>query len=88
VVDQEILKELISILKSNRCPLEKIDAETRIEDLELDSVGLTKVLMDLEDHFSILVTDQTWVKWQDLGEVVEYISNYRKEFGQMNLTEM
>jgi acyl carrier protein len=86
--NEEILKEVIHVLKSSRCPLENIDAETRVEDLELDSIELTKLLMDLEDHFSILVPDQTWAKWQNIGDVIEYISNYQKEFGGLNLKEM
>jgi len=88
VADQEILEDVIQVLKTNRCPLENIDAETRIEDLELDSVGLTRVLMDLEDRFSILVADQTWVRWQNIGDVVKYIASYQEEFGDFKLTEM
>jgi acyl carrier protein len=88
VVDQEILKEVIQVLKTNRCPLETINAETRIEELELDSVELTRVLMDLEDRFSIIVPDQTWVKWKTIGEVIQYISKYKEEFGGINLTEL
>ena len=88
MADQEILKEVIQVLKSNRCPLENVNAETRIEDLELDSVKLTKVLMDLEDHFSIIVADQTWVKWKNIGEIIQYISKYQEEFGEIKLTEM
>lgn len=88
MIKEEILKELIHVLKTNNCPLENIDAETRIEDLELDSLGLTKALMDLEDNFSIFVPDQTWVKWQNIGEIIEYISNYQDEFGDLNLKEM
>lgn len=86
--NEEILKEVIHVLKNSPCPLENIDAETRVEDLELDSIDLTKVLMDLEDHFSILVPDQTWTNWQNIGDVTEYISNYQKEFGGLNLKEM
>ena len=88
MADQEILEDVIQVLKTNRCPLENIDAETRIEDLELDSVGLTRVLMDLEDRFSILVADQTWVRWQNIGDVVKYIASYQEEFGDFKLTEM
>ena len=88
MVDEDILKEVIKIIKSNQCPLENIDAETRIEDLELDSIVLTKVLLELEDNFSILGPDQTWVKWQNIGDVIEYILNYQQEFGGLNLKEM
>jgi len=88
VVDEEILKEMIQVLESNRCPLENISAETMIEDLEFDSIALTKVLMDLEDRFSILVPDQTWVKWQNIDDIIKYISKYQEEFGSLNLKEM
>jgi len=88
MVDDDILKEVIQVFKSNRCPLENIDAETMIENLELDSIELTKVLMDLEDRLSIYVPDQAWGKWQNIGDLVEYISNYQQEFGGLNLKEM
>lgn len=88
MVDEDILKEVIQVFESNSCPLENIDAETMIENLELDSIGLTKVLMDLEDQFSIYVPDQAWGGWQNIGHLIEYISNYQQEFGGLNLKEM
>ncbi len=88
MVDEDILKEVIQVFESNSCPLENIDAETMIENLELDSIGLTKVLMDLEDQFSIYVPDQAWGKWLNIGDLIEYISNYQQEFGGLNLKEM
>ena len=88
MVDQEILKEVVQVLKANRCPLETINAETSIEELELDSVELTRVLMDLEDRFSMIVPDQAWVKWKTIGETIQYISKYQEEFGEINLKEL
>lgn len=88
MVDEDILKEVIQVFESNSCPLENIDAETMIENLELDSIGLTKVLMDLEERLSIYVPDQAWGKWQNIGDLIEYISNYQQEFGGLNLKEM
>ena len=88
MVDEEIIKEVIQVLKANRCSLETINAETGIEDLELDSIELTRVLMDLEDRFSMIVPDQTWVKWKTIGEIIQYISKYQEEFGEINLKEL
>ncbi len=88
MVDEDILKEVIQVFESNSCPLENIDAETMIENLELDSIGLTKVLMDLEDQFSIYVPDQAWGGWQNIGDLIKYISNYQQKFGGLNLKEM
>ena len=88
MVDEDILKEVIQVFESNSCPLKNIDAETMIENLELDSIELTKVLMDLEERFSIYVPDQAWSKWQNIGDLIEYISNYQQEFGGLNLKEM
>lgn len=88
MVDEDILKEVRQVFKSNSCPLENIDAETMIGNLELDSIELTKVLMDLEDRFSIYVPDQAWGGWQNIGDLIEYISKYQQEFGGLNLKEM
>ena len=83
-----ILAGVIHQLTANGCKLESITVETTVEELEMDSLHRTLFLLDLEDSFNILVADQTWAKWLKIGDIVEYIEEFRLKFGLANFKEL
>ena len=83
-----ILEGVIHQLKANGCKLESVDGETAIAELEMDSLHLTMFLLDLEDSFKILVTDQIWAQWLRVSDIAAYTEQYRLKFGLANLKEL
>lgn len=53
---------------------EKIKAETRFrEDLDADSLDLYEVLMELEDRYSIRVSEEEAAKIETVGDAVDFV---------------
>ena len=83
-----ILEGVIHQLTANGCKLESITGETTVEELEMDSLHQTFFLLDLEESFNILVTDQTWALWLKVGDITAYIEEYRLKFGLTDFKEL
>ncbi len=83
-----ILADVIRLLQNNRCPLQKIDEQTMIENLEIDSVMLTSFLIELEEQFNLLVTDGIWSKWKKVGDIVSYIIEFQQEYSTVKLSDI
>ncbi len=75
---EEFFKELKIILEANGCHVSNLSIDTRLEELEMDSLELTTALLEIEDRFQILVPDETWTAWQMLGDIVNYIAEYKQ----------
>jgi len=86
--DPDYLNIVIGLLKTNRCLNEKLDATTRLDQLEVDSMHLTRFLMDLEKEMRILVPDEVWVKWVSVADISDYVEKYKVEYGDGELQEM
>ena len=50
-----------------------IKRETTFGDLDADSLDVVEVIMALEDEFGIEIPDEVAEKFQNIGDVVDYI---------------
>ncbi|MEA2063451.1 MAG: acyl carrier protein [Gemmatimonadota bacterium] len=82
--NEEILAVVGKILGNNDCRIEEITENTLIEGLEMDSVNLTNVLIEMEEHFQVVIPDSVWSGWTTIQGAVEYILNYRQESELLN----
>lgn len=54
---------------------EKINDETRFrEDLDADSLDLYELLMELEDRYSIRVSEEEAAKIETVGDAVDFVT--------------
>ena len=51
--------------------VEQITEDTSFEDLDVDSLDLVEIMMDLEDEFDISIEDEAEIK--NVGALVDYI---------------
>ncbi len=66
----EKVKEILA--QKLECDASEISEETKFEDLGIDSLDITEILMNLEDEFSItLEMDPTLSQVSDLVEKIE-----------------
>ena len=88
MADVENIERVINLLRSHKCVNEQIDSETPMDQLEIDSVEMASFVLDLEEMFSILVTDEAFKKWIKVGDIAEYAEYYLEEYGNGKLNEM
>lgn len=70
----EKVKQLISV--QLKAPEDKITPESRlVEDLGADSANVMVMIMELEDHFNIMVEDDMIMKLKTVDDVVKYIDS-------------
>lgn len=66
----EKVKEILA--QKLECDASEISEETKFEDLGIDSLDITEILMNLEDEFSITIEmDPTLSQVSDLVEKIE-----------------
>lgn len=84
----ENLESVIHLLRAHKCANEKLDAETPIDQLEIDSIRMTGFILSIEEEFDILVTDEAFGRWMKVGDIAEYIALYQEEYGTGELHEI
>ena len=47
------------------------------EDLEADSLDLVELIMELEDQFGIMISDEDAQKIQTVGQAVDYVTSHQ-----------
>ena len=47
------------------------------EDLDADSLDLVELIMELEDQFGIMISDDDAQKIQTVGQAVDYVSSHQ-----------
>ena len=55
----------------------KISRETNLDELGIDSMKLTEIVMDLEDHFDIeidLNAAESWEAYKKVGNIIDAIA--------------
>jgi acyl carrier protein len=83
---EEFFADFQMILHANGCRVENLSMDTRFEELEMNSLELTNALLEVEDHFQVLIPDETWSTWQTLAEVIAFIAEYKQTQAILNLT--
>jgi len=75
---EELFTDLKRLLQASGCQLTNLGMDTRVEELGMDSIELSMLLLDIEDHFKVLVSDEIWTGWQVIGDVLDYIAEYKQ----------
>ncbi len=88
MAEVENLERVLNLLRVHTRANESFDSETPLDRLEIDSVGMASFVIDLEEAFSILVTDEAFNKWIKVGDIAEYLKGYLEEYGNGKLSEM
>lgn len=83
---EDIKNDIASLLRQNRCRLDNVNEQTEIQNFDMDSLRLTGFLMDMEDFFKVLVPDREWERWNNVGDIIDYILNYLES--AVNLSTM
>ena len=70
----EKVRKLIAL--QLKIPEDKITMESRIkDDLGADSVDILQLLMTLEDEHGIEIPDEKLVRFNTVGDIVEYLES-------------
>ncbi len=73
----EKLRKLIAL--QLKIPEDKITMESKIkDDLGADSVDILQLLMTLEDEHGIEIPDEKLVRFNTVGDIVEYLDSVCK----------
>ena len=76
-MEEEILKQIIAeVMKVD--PREIDDKTTLIEDLGADSLDIMRIIINIEERFSLKLPDGTVNKLNTLGDAVEMIKKVKK----------
>lgn len=84
----ENIESVIRLLRAHKCANENLNSETLIDQLEMDSIHIASFILDLEEEFSILVSDEAFSNWIKVGDIAEHIDSYLEEYGSGDLSEM
>jgi acyl carrier protein len=68
----EKIKEVVA--KKFKVQLEKVSVNTRLrEDLNVDSLDAVELIMELEDTFTVKISDDEAQKLKTIGDIVTFI---------------
>lgn len=74
----ERIKEMI--VEELNVPAEKITMEAKLsEDLGADSIDAVELIMNIEDEFSIQVSDEEAQNIKTVGDLVNYVESLNKK---------
>ena len=58
---------------------DQITEETHfINDLQSDSLDIAELVIDMEEHFDVSISDEDAQKIQTVGEAIQYIRGHKK----------
>ena len=71
---EDIQKAVIEVIsESLGLGVEEITKESSLNELNIDSLSLIGILIDIEDKFEIEIPDEEAEKFQTVEDVIEYI---------------
>lgn len=75
ITEKEIL-EFISVTLNYEYLVHQteIELESKIKDLEIDSIDFIELIMLIEDKYNISIDEDTSEDFKTIGEIVEYIN--------------
>lgn len=75
ITEKEIL-EFISVTLNYEYLVQQteIELESKIKDLEIDSIDFIEFIMLIEDKYNISIDEDTSKGFKTIGEIVEYIN--------------
>lgn len=59
---------------SQGAPADEIGPETLLEELQVDSLDLVQLVMELEDEFKLTVPDEDYDQIRTVGDAVRYVA--------------
>ncbi|MBQ4444340.1 MAG: acyl carrier protein [Clostridia bacterium] len=72
---QEIAEKVIAIVKETlRCKVEVTEATSFVKDLDVDSLDLVELIMEVEQAFGVEVEDDMLKSIHTVGDVVDYLA--------------
>jgi acyl carrier protein len=86
--DLEDLQRITELLRARKCANERLDGSTPLDELEFSSIQYTSFLMDLEEEFGVLVSDEARNRWLKLEDIADFIEEYREVYGMGEVGEM
>lgn len=86
--ETEDLQRIIELLRARKCANDNLTGDTPLDELEFNSIQYTSFLMDLEEEFGVLVSDEARERWLKLEDIAEFIDEYRQVYGTGGVGEM
>jgi acyl carrier protein len=76
-----IEEDVIQLIEDNSLFFteEKIMPSTTFYELEIDSLDRLELTMALEDKFDVVITDDDFLQWQRVSDVINFIGRHKHE---------
>lgn len=74
--NEEIKKELVSLIKSKTKI--KIETDSTLKDLNIDSLDILDLIVDVENKFSINFTDDEIMGIESVKDIIDHIIKEKK----------
>ncbi len=71
-----LLEQIIEIMESEMDrKFDNIDENTTFEELQLDSLDMVEIIMDIEEKFDIEISDEDGENIKSIGDAVKYVQD-------------
>jgi acyl carrier protein len=74
--DDPVERRVLEIILERSTPLEKLDRETRLMPDVTDSLGVTEIVMDLEEEFEGSIPDEAAEQIQTVGQLIDHVKTH------------
>jgi acyl carrier protein len=74
---EDVSRIRVTIAKHLEVPLERVDLDAELQDLEADLVSLAQLALAFEEAFEIDIPDEDWLELTTVGEMVAYVMDCR-----------
>ena len=67
---KEIISEIACI------PVSSIESTSTLESLDMGSLDVAEVIVELEDVFAIDISDSAFDEWETVGNIIEHMEKH------------